>query len=286
MRKDVFGSHTAGLPTSRKTNTYPVPAQAWRAIWPETEGESGQVMRQPAVSFQLAGRRWLLRLRGGPERRRQLQAFAKMASGEAPKAELLLNWQPSSAGCHRRVSMDREPGGGNSRASRYIVRLVAELPRQEGGWRRSATLEVRTARNALLVAKVGDDEPWVYRANNLRRRIRAYEGQRNCLADDMKTEGRSPDSDRQRLVGRGALLAERHRRFAEWELRRAASFLVQYAKRRRVRGVRFDDRERRYAETFPWFRLETMISEACDREGLSFEHVLVANDETANRSAG
>jgi hypothetical protein len=280
FRKDVFGSHMATLPTSRRTNPYPVPAQNWTALWQETVGEDGQVMRQPAVSFQVGGRRWTVRLRN--VQRRNLPAFTAMVTGEATRAELILTWQPGS-GSHRRGGSDRLPGGGNSRASRYMLRLVAELPREERKGARRGTLEVATARNALLVATApGADRPWFYHADQVRRRIVSYERRRQNVSDDMKAEWRMPRRRRERIVGRQQDMAAPHHRYMNSEICRAAAMLVGFAVRRRLTGLVYDDRERRYVSLFPWHELERRIREACAREGVEYKHV--ASDEVVDET--
>jgi hypothetical protein len=168
--------------------------------------------------------------------------------------------------------------------------LVAELPREERKGAKRGTLEVGTARNALLVATApGAERPWLYHADQVRRRIASYERRRQNVADDMKAEVRTPRRRRQRIVGRMQDMAAPHHRYLDSEIARAAAMLVGFAVRRRLSALVYDDNERRYVNPFPWHELERRIKQACDREGVEYRHAEGSEEkgvEEGSRIAG
>jgi hypothetical protein len=135
-------------------------------------------------------------------------------------------------------------------------------------------LEVRTARNALLVAVGPNSErPWLFHADYLRRRIRAHERQLQSMSDDTKVE-RSPMTAGTRT--RLQTLSYRQRNYMDSELRRLVATLVAFADRIGMKTIRYDDTCRRFCEQFPWAELRRMITEKCDNQGLEF--VLASGD--------
>src|SRR5262249_24874423 len=151
---------------------YRVHNAAWQAAYSAYTGSDGQISQVPTVSVPLGQRRWLLRLRGGRERRRQLAAFAQIVSHAAIPGEFSLYRQRASSAVHRRTVTERSAGGAARVSYRVMAKLVAWFPRPQQERPRAGVLEVRTGRNALFVVRApGREEPWLLHADHVRRWI-------------------------------------------------------------------------------------------------------------------
>lgn len=256
---------------------FPVHNACWEASYEETVGRDGQVTRAPAVTFRLGGRRWKVRLRGGPERRRQLVSFAQFVRGAAVPCEMAV-YRKRSYASHRRT--------GEKPSVRYMIKLVAYLPRLPLKSGRKGTLYVRTGRKSLLVAvHEGREGPWMYHADNLRRLIYAYELRKQRLADDLKAEVRRPKKKRKRLADYGRKLAYRRHCRVDSELRRIATHVVCYADREGLACIAWDDRQHGYMRRvpFPFEGLRQYVREKSEKLGIEF---VWASAEVVEESSG
>ncbi len=283
-RFEVVWRSAAALPRVRYPYPYPVHNAAWKPVYYETTGETGQTMKVPAVSVTFGGRRWLLRLRGGHERARQLGQFAKLVSGAAIKGELALYPQRSSNGAHRSTGAAKKAGGGQATRTRLMCKLVAWLPRETYEKNRTGTLEVRTARNCLWVAiHAGREEPWLLHANYLRGIQRSHSKRIQALSDDTKVEWRRPRRTRQNYQGFLDKLTYRYKRRMRSALEHVAAMLVQYADRCDVRAISYDDSDSRYCPDLAWTWLRQLVEAKAEDLGVGFERAssqMVKNEES------
>jgi hypothetical protein len=268
-RYDVLWLNKDRPPRYTYPYPYPVHNAAWKAEYVEITGKDGQTMRTPAITAQIGGRRWTIHLRGGPQRWRQLASFAQIVSGEAIKGQLDIYRVAAGTGSHRRTIREKMPGGGQTKRSRIMVKLVAYLPRSAAPEGREGILTVRTGRKALIVASVSPDErPWLYHANHVRRLIYEHNRKLQAINDDLKAEAR-PASPA--LRDRLDAMCYRHRCRIDSELRRLASMVAKYAVRRKCADLVYNDSDHRYfSDGAPWDTLRRYIAEACDREHVDF----------------
>lgn len=270
-RLEVIWRSSAALPTARYPQPYPVHNDSWKPIWHETTGESGQVMKVPAVRVSFGGRRWLLRLRGGHEMKRQLGSFSKLVSGEAVKGELALYRVGSSQGAHRSGGKEKSAGGGSASRTRLMCKLVAWLPRETRERPRIGPLEVRTARNCLWVAMHGErDRPWLLHANYLRGLIRGYNKRLQALSDDTKAERRRPRRAKRQYQDHMDKIKHRQHCRMKSAIERVGAMLVNYADRCGASAITYNDEERRYCEEFPWAQLRDTVARQADKLGIGF----------------
>jgi len=254
MRRDVLWTCMASLPTFRYPTPFPVHNQSWS---PERDS-TGQ---RPAVNLRIGDRRFLIRLKGGPQFRRQLHAFDQMVSGAAVAGELAV---------YERRTLGAPPA--------LRVKLTAWLPRDRTtGDSKHATLVVRTGADCLLAAVNAKGETiWRYNADHLRRWSTRHRKQLQRWSEDAKYENRpTPSFDERRKAA-----VRKFRDRLDSATHEIAAQLAGYAQRRRYVGVSYDDSERSYMKnnaneqeetSFPWFELRRKLAEKLDERGIRLE---------------
>jgi hypothetical protein len=238
MRYQIVWTASAALPTYRYPTPYPIPAQAW-TIAIEQE--------RPIVSLALPHgdeKRMRVRLKGGPQFRRQTGQIKSIVAGEAVRGEAAV-YQAGDA---------------------LMVKLVAWLPRDMQAKERAGQLTVRTAKNCLLVAVNAKDEAlWRYNGDHLRRWIAEHRKQLQRWSEDAKYENRPVPT----FAERRAAAARKFRHRMNSATHEIAAQLAGYAARRRFAAVAYDDTERSYVD-LQWFRLRAMIEEKLNERGIEF----------------
>lgn len=236
VRYRIVWTAQAALPTYRYPTPFPISSQAWQGRLVED---------RPVVSVRLGEGRVELRLKSGHPFRRQLQAFRLMARGEAVTGEAAIY----------------------QRGTALMVKLVAWLPRPEAPAAREGVLRVSTVKDSLLVAvNAKDEQLWRYHGDHLRRWIAEHRRQLERWSDDQKYENRPVPSFAQRRQRAAGKFGDRMASAAH----EIAAQLAGYAARRKFKTVEYDDTERGYVESFPWFRLRALLAEKLDAGGIEF----------------
>ena len=256
----------ASLRTYRFPQPYALPADGEPCRWVEYEGEHGQSSRVPAVQMRMGDERFLLRLAGGPEWRRQTEGFSQIVSGEAQLVEVVLRGRRANGGDRRSSQPMRTPGSGSRGTYRRMVKLVAWFPYRPSSNRKPRTMAVRSGPHAWLIAEAeGRSTPWVLRNNQVRRWIRAHADKIEGGADDLKAECRPmKESERDRLK---RMSTRYNDRMTTWA-RQSTGYLVAFAQRMRVGSVALDLADHRYCPSAPWDLLKRMLREGMDRAGI------------------
>ena len=236
-RYQVVWTAAASLPTHRYPTPFPVPNQGWGATI-----ESDQAI----VSLRIADARYRLRLKRGPQFRRQMAAFRQIIEGAAVAGELAI--------------YDRDG---------VMVKMAAWLPRAEDKGPRADVLTVRTGKDNLLVAVNAKDEAlWRYNGDHLRRWAAEHRTQLQRWSEDQKHEQRPVPSFAQRREAAVRKFRDRMNS-ATHEI---AAQLAGYAARRHFAQVRYDDSDHSYiGDGFPWYRLRSLIAEKLDARGIVLE---------------
>jgi hypothetical protein len=236
-RYAVVWTAAASLPTHRYPTPFPVPSQAWHAT---IEAD------QAIVSVRIGDARWRLRLKRGPQFRRQMTAFRQIANGEAIPGELAI--------------YDR---------SGVMVKMVAWLPRAEDTAPRADVLTVRTGKDRLLLAVNAKEETlWLYNGDHLRRWIGEHRTQNQRWNEDQKFEQRPVPS----FAERREAAARKFRQRMDSATHEIAAQLAGYAARRHFAQVRYDDSDHSYlGDAFPWYRLRMLIAEKLDARGIALD---------------
>jgi hypothetical protein len=237
IRYPIIWTGSAALPTYRYPTPFPIAAQAWHARIEQDK---------PIVSLRIGERRLQLRLKNGPQFRRQYAVFGLIALGEAVSGE---------AAVYQR-------GFGSA----LIVKLVAWLPRQ-AAQEANGVLNVHTAADSLLVAVNAEDKIlWRYHGDHLRRWAAERRRVLQRWSDDSKYENRPMPAFEERR----AVAARKFRDRMDSATHEIAAQLAGYAQRRRFARVEYDDHERGFCTDFPYFRLSSLIAEKLDARGISF----------------
>lgn len=235
-RYEVVWTSGASLPTHRYPTPFPIPAQGWSAYM---DGEAA------IVSVRIGDARLRLRLKRGPQFRRQMSGFQQIVKEEAVPGEMALY----------------DHGG-------VMVKMAAWLPRAEAK-ERHGTLAVRTAKDCLLIALNAKDETlWRYNGDHLKRWGAEHRDQLQRWAEDSKFENRPVPS----FATRREHAARKYRDRLDSATHEIAAQLAGYADRRHFAAVKYDDSEKAYlGEKFPWFRLKSLIQEKLDARGITLE---------------
>jgi hypothetical protein len=251
-RHDILSTGTQSLPLFRYPAPFSMPSQAW-AIH-ETAGRWH-------VAIRLGDRRWTLRLRGGPQMRRQLARLKQLESEVAQRGDATLYEVPASAGDHR-------SGFSGRRSSRVMIKLAAWLPKPEPAT--GATLRLRTDKAALLAY---DGTSWRIDATSMRE-ILATDARRRSELPPASTHGVHLTS-RQRARLRKVRADRRrrsHLRIAD-ACRVYAAQAAAFAARQRAGVVEYTDAEQSALPHFPWEHLRRNIAAKLDERGIRFVHV-------------
>lgn len=244
-RYEIVWAASAALPTYRYPTPFPCSSQSWHATIEED---------RPIVSVRVGDVRLRLRLKSGPQFRRQFAQFRLVARGEAVQGEAAIYQQGSA----------------------LMVKLVAWLPRPAQAKGADGILSVRTATDCLLVAANGKDEAmWRYNGDHLRRWAAEHRRQLQRWSEDAKCENRPIPT----FAERREAACRRFRDRMNSATHEIAAQLAGYAARRRFAGVRYDDSEHGFCQAFPWFRLRALIAEKLDERGIEFVASGGANQE-------
>lgn len=240
-----------------------------------------------ALTLRIAGTRFRVRLRNTDNFARQLGPIRRAAAGELMRGAISL-----------RENHDRQ----------VLLTCAVSLPRELVLRDSTEGMLVRTATDALLIGEATDT--WdLKRANytvtfrlftlnddELLRWQAAHREFLRRLAEDRKAETRpvrhwrgnrpvmvsGPEEDpakalqsrrRHRRNLQRALetrCAKHHRRVSD-RLHKIAAMVANWAVRRRVHVVFYDDRERSFAGSLPYHRLRQLIREKLDHRGIALE---------------
>lgn len=237
MRYDVVWTCRASLPTFRHPTPFPIPNQGWRAI---LENDT------PVVSVRIGDSRFRLRLKAGPQFRRQLRCFRLVAIGAAMKGESAIS----------------------ERGTSVLFKIIAWLPRDKQEADRTGTLSVRTDRDCLLIAANAKDEAlWRYNGDHLRRWAAEHRIRLQRWSEDAKYESRPIPP----FTARRKEAAQKFQDRMNSGIHEIAAQLAAYAERKRFRAVTYDDSDKSFCEQLPWFRLRSIIGEKLDAVGINFE---------------
>lgn len=267
-RYDVIWQRKASGPSYRYPAPYPVHNQGWRAeLGPDNEA---------LISVRLGGRRWTLRLAGGPGFARQRRAFLRLVAGEAVHGELALYPVAASGGDHR-------PGMDDRRQSRLVAKLVMWLPKEEREGR-GGVLYVRTTGDSLLVYHTEGGEPRHLHADQARRWAAEHRRRLQRLSDDTKAEKRKSRRQLRGLQDRREAWARKHRHRMDSLTHEASAAIAGFARRQGVGRVVYDDTDKSYVpEGFPWAELRQKLQYKLAGEGITFE-IAGASGEVVDES--
>lgn len=233
------------LPTMR----YPVPLPIAGSTYKVWEDDGGRLL----VSFLLDSERVTLRLRGGPNYRRQLSGLRAIMTGEAKQCELSIYRRNASPSDHR---------NGDTAATRVFAKFVARFPKRVS--ERAGVAAMHTGGDAFFTL-FDECKNQILRWNgdHIRRRIRAYDEQLQRLREDLKAEKRL-GRDRDGILARMDILAQNQNAWLHSLCHEMSASVVTMLARRKVATLLYVDVDKSYVDHFPWaafrLKLETKAS--------------------------
>lgn len=247
-RIDVIWRRSASLPSYRYPHPYPIHNDLWTATL-----EQGV----PVVELPIGGRRWRLRLKGGPMYHRQLRSLTQIVSGEAKQCEAAIF----------------------QRGEDLRLKLVAWFPR-EASQAGEHVMVVRTDPNAMLVAEIDGDSknPFIINRDDIKRRVAVHNIWRQRMSEDLKYEKRWPQKHRRGMREALEKRCEKQNNFLDNVCHQLSACLANYAARRKVGEVIFDQDCKSYVESFPWSKFAQRLQYKLDALGIQ----LTTKEASAN----
>ncbi|HZT78592.1 MAG TPA: hypothetical protein VFA26_00100 [Gemmataceae bacterium] len=222
--------------------------------------------RQPFVALRIAGGRFTLRLRNGRQFERQIAALEQIAAGEAVQGELTL-YNKRVAEADPDNGVVRNESGSRRFVSRVMAAFAVWVPAGKG--RREQKMLVRTRADKFFEVLVGDREvPWNLNDDQVRRRIAAHRAQLRRLSEDFKMERRRPKQAGAGLAEHRRRLCERHNDWLANHAHQASAIIAGLAARHNA-DVEYDDTEKGFVPSYPWFKLRTLIAQKLKEQGRS-----------------
>jgi hypothetical protein len=300
-RRRALWDHKEGIPLKRFPAPYPVHNQGWStcSLYKHDDLDTAtlctrfarQQSAAPGITFRLHGEdhgpRWTVRLGAGKRRfGSALHWFNWLrdqhgdeSSLACPfRAELNLLTQPCQAGDDGVYMFFKRPGGGQAIPQRLMAKLVMYIPRGEP---RQATgvLDLHTNAQTFLLAQHDGRivHPWILnedqmlrRFAELRRAHAEHHASNQRFREDMKLERRTHIGSRVQMLDCQCGRCQRHHRRMKTWIDQIAAMCANYCVRRKLFALSYDDRDRGWTESFPWFQLQTSLQAACDRRGVAF----------------
>jgi len=261
-RREVWQYGGSRLNTYRFPQPYCCRAVSWKLELP-AEGA-------PVIEVALGGRPrkrppWRLRLRGGPEFRRQRGQLEQMLR-EGERSSLKLTGQAVNGNTHRNGMTLAKPGSFGGEEVRVMAKITMWLPKSAAR-ETSGRLVVRTLPNSFLAArKVGErGNGWTVHGDQVVRWTAAQRRRMNRMADDRKAETRrGKDRQARRREAWSGKHAARIKTFAQ----QTAAQLAGYARRRRVAEVVYDDECHDFLPSFPYYEFWERTRQKLAVEGI------------------
>lgn len=217
---------------------------AWKILW---DGE------RPRIRAALPGGTVEVNVRCGPEMRRQLRQLRLIHEGKAKQGELSLYVK------------------GNHPMLKAVGTFeVQDQPDAEH------TMLVRTDPQAFWVGELDFSErkePWILNADFLRRKVAEHKVFLQRMSEDTKREKRWPASVREEMNrARAKRCRKQEARVSSW-IHQATAMLVNFARRRKVKILIYDDKNQEYLDSFPWSRLKVTLAGKCQAIDMEFKDV-------------
>jgi hypothetical protein len=270
QRYEILWQQKRSLANYKVPQPYPIRAADWKAYY----GPDNVLL----VEAKIAGKWFVLRLRGGHQFARQLKAVKQLIEGKARQSELAFYAVRANPDGDNRpnVYIEGEP-------HRLMAKLVMMLPKTTNGRKKEGTFILRTDKDALLYGVIdGRQKPFIYNADHIRRKIAAHQRRRQRLSEDTKFEKRWPKEVRERMLKSQDVACKNQNNWLKSFVHETTSMVANFAERQGVSTLRYDDSERGYVSQFPWFNLKAKLKEKCEKKGIEF----VASGEVEAKTEG
>ena len=255
LRFDVLARGIATLPAFRGDA---IPYLLDRDQWRLEIGKGGAMLAR----LSLPGGAVEVSLRGGAGFRRQITLLRRVIAGEIPAGEAKI--------IERRIGrFGTEEQSGRIMVSFSIYVPVASLETSNGG-----VFRLRTDADSFLIGLFVDDRRlWRLHADHVRQWVAAHRAMKQRMADDLKYENRWPAGVRKQFIAnREARLAKQRNRLDSW-VHEASAMVAGLAARRGIVAVEYNDADRGFIDSFPWFALKSQLESKLRERGVEFRYV-------------
>lgn len=222
------------------------------------------------LEARIKDQRWKLLLAARRGDQRGLRVLQRVSAGELESGTVQLDWRFAGNGSQQARTA---AGGGEKRRRSLVARLVVFVERRPRNPQAADVLAVSTQTDGLLAATLGSDpeKVWFFNAQHLPRRVAAHAERNQKMSEDRKAERRMPRRRGIQMNDHGDRYCRKHADFIRTLIQQCARSLVNYALRRRVAKIFYDDSVRTYVQSFPYFALCERIAQVCELEGVLFE---------------
>jgi transposase len=161
-----------------------------------------------------------------------------------------------------------------------MLAFAVWLPRQKPPREEARLMTVRTSSSGLwTVLLQGHERLWELHEDHIRRLVVAHRERLQRISDDTKFERRCPKHEHRHIKDARPRLCDRQdHRLADF-CHKASRMLVNSALRNRVGRLEYDDRDKKWLPTFPWFKLRKLVAEKCEEAGIKFTAVEPSDEE-------
>jgi hypothetical protein len=241
-RYDIVWLGSAGIPNVRYPYPYPIHNSAWGLI----QEKGGQIVFDCRLPSGRVGMRLKTTDKGGKYR---LDALRHLIANPELRAESALIKKPDGT---------------------VMVKMVGWFPKSVR--QKSGELWVRTGATVLLTLfNDRDEQQLTINGDWIRKKVAGHEAGRQRWSEDMKLETRIPTKRRRKKTEDMQTACEKmHSRLKSF-IDETCAHIVGHAVRRGLSVIRYDDTERGYFPSFPWFKLKERLNAVCNRDGLIFE---------------
>jgi len=283
------------LPLFRFPYPYPIDSDSWHTGYMEVpldhvgkkraaEGKGPATKLVPTITLRFhesdTGPRWVLQLPSGQKHwGRHLADFRAIHQGNAPKRQMQLLAKPCAPDDPGVVVIFRETSGGQRIPCRLMVKLVADFPRKTDHGARTEVMYLRTDPQAFWTAAIDGREmrPFILNGDHItrslwmmKRRHEQHHAWLQRVSEDMKYEKRWPLRVRRQTNDAYQKVCDKHRRRIDTWIKQMVAQTVNFAIRRGVGRIVYDDQNRQWTDSFPWHKLKTLLKQACDARGVHY----------------
>ena len=254
VRFDLRYRSAISLPTYRYPTPLPIPAKDTRFTL-----QDGVAV----LHVRISGQRFRLRLKGGRDFRRPLQAIKGILAGERLQGEVCL-YEQTVGGAHHAGGINPAVG----RPTRLMAAIAVWLP---NGTRATSDRCCRVTTGGSQLWQVlldGRDEPWYLNEDQIPRWAAAYHRQLQRLWEDCNLDRRVRKVDD--LARRRAELRTKYSNRITDACHKASALLVGFCQRNHVGIVEYDDSDKTWLPRFPWHQLRQFCADKCVAAGITF----------------
>lgn len=256
LRGEMLGFGRRRLPDVRYPYPYPVHKDACKLT--ENDGRF-------SLSFPTPKGRLNVVLLGGNRYRRQSGRLRQLIDGTAIAGE---------ASIYRK-------------GKETLVKIVGYFPRKAGSEQRSGKLHVRTDWESFIVALNDKDERlFVINGDRFKKTVVKHKRWQQRFREDQKMEERQPRRVRKSRLTPMQDGSDKFLKRQDSFVKERAAQIVNYAKRRRLSEITYDDSDRRFfGDNFPYYIFEQRIVTLCDEAGIRFTKRECSSDEKDTATA-